>query len=180
MVVQQLVGVEPVALLHLGDHLVGTPVEAEVVHVAAAQHRGQRAADIAHLQAEQGGLAAIDLHHRLRLVDLQIGVEEHEQSARPRVLQELLRHVIQVRERIGAADDELDRQALSARQRRRLERHDLRAGDLRHVLLHERLQLRGGARAAIPRFQHHARDVLARHVELEDVIVLGVARQSPR
>ena len=81
VVVEQLIGVEPVALLHLRDHLVGAAVEAEVIDVAAAQHPGQRAADVAHLQAELRGLVAVDLDGRLRLVDLQIGVEEDEHAA---------------------------------------------------------------------------------------------------
>ena len=42
-------------------------------------------------------------------------------------------------------------------------------------LLHQRLQHVGGARALVPRLQHHAGDVLAGHVELEDVVGLGIA-----
>ena len=86
-------------LLDLRDHLVGAAVEREVVDVAAAQHRAQRGADVAHLEAELRGLVAIDHDRGLRRVDLEIGVEEDEAAGGERLLQELLRHVVQRLER---------------------------------------------------------------------------------
>jgi hypothetical protein len=81
----------------------------------------------------------------LRLVDLQVVVEEDEHAALERFLQELLRHVVQALEGIRRADDELDRQADAARQRRRLEGDDPRACDiLVQLLLDQRLQRVGG------------------------------------
>ena len=127
VIVQQLVGVEARALLDLRDHLVRPAVEAEIVDVAAAQHRRQRRADIAHLEAELRGLVAVDHDRRLRLVDLEVGVHEDEHAARIGFLQEVLRHLVQRTEGAGRVDDELDRQTDGAGQRRRLEGHDLRA-----------------------------------------------------
>ena len=68
-----------------------------------------------------------------------------------RLLQELLRDVVQALERVGGDDDELDRQAEAAGQRRRLERGDAHAGDLAQLLLQHGLQLVGGLRCAGPR-----------------------------
>ncbi len=56
--------------------------------------------------------------------------DEDEHAARVGFLQEVLRHLVQRTESAGRVDDELDRQADGAGQRRRLERHDLRARDL--------------------------------------------------
>ena len=142
--------IEPVTLLHLGNDLVGTAADAEIIDVAAAQHGGERSADVAHLQAELRRLVAIDGDVGLRIVDLQVAVEEDEHAAVQRLLQELLRHVVQSRERIGGGDHELHRQADAARQRRRLKRRDPHAGDLIQFLLQHRLQFGGGARALDP------------------------------
>ncbi len=130
VVVEQLLRVQPVALLHLRDDLVGAPAHAEIVDVAAAQHGGKRAADVAHLEPELRGLVAVDGHVDLRIVELEIAVEKDEHAALQRVLQELLGDVVEALERLGGADDELHRQADAARQRRRLERDDAHAGDL--------------------------------------------------
>jgi hypothetical protein len=46
-----------------------------------------------------------------------------------RACPDLLRHRVQVLERLGGGDDELHRQARGARQRRELEGHHLGAGD---------------------------------------------------
>ena len=67
-----------------------------------------------------------------------------------RLLQELLRDVVEALERIGGGDDELHRQADAAGQRRRLERRDPHAGDLVQFLLQHRLQLVGGLACADP------------------------------
>ena len=96
-------------MLHLRNDLVGSSGETEVVHIPAAQHRTQGAADIAHFQAEQCGLVAVDLHDGLWLVELQVGIEEYEQPAGPCILKKPLRHVVQTRKWIGRTDDELDR-----------------------------------------------------------------------
>ena len=87
-----------------------------------------------------------------------------------RLLQKLLRDVVQALERLGGDDDELHRQAEAARQRRRLERGDPHAGDLAELLLDHRLQRIGGLRALVPGLEHHAGDRLAGHVELEHVL----------
>ena len=73
-------------------------------------------------------------------------------------------------ERLGGADDELNRQADRARQRRRLEGDDADAGDLAQFLLHHRLQRVRRSLALVPGFQHHAGDRLPGHVDLEHVL----------
>ena len=85
VVVEQLVRVEAETLLHLRNDLVGAAAHAEIIDVAAAQHGGERAADVAHLQAELRRLVAVDHDVGLRLVDLQVAVEEDELAARLRL-----------------------------------------------------------------------------------------------
>ena len=109
VVIQQLVRVQAIALLHLWDHHVGAPGQAEVVDVAAAEHRGQGIADVLHVQSEQCGLVAVDLHRGLGQVDAQVRVQEHEHAALLGLGQEILRYLVQTPERLGGADDELDR-----------------------------------------------------------------------
>ena len=112
--------------------------------------RRERAADVAHLQAELRGLVAIDGDVGLRIVDFQVAIEEDEHAALQRLLQKLLRDVVQPLERLGGDDDELNRQADAAGQRRRLKRGDAHAGDLAQFLLQHRLQLVGGLACAGP------------------------------
>src|SRR4029450_10625699 len=52
---------------------------------------------------------------------------------------------------------------------------DRGAGDAGELLLDDRLELVRGERALVPRPEHVARDRLAGHVELEDVVSLLVA-----
>ena len=48
-------------------------------------------------------LVAVDLDRRLRLVDLEIRVDEEEHAARARLLQHRLRDFVQPVERLGGA-----------------------------------------------------------------------------
>src|SRR5579871_2287762 len=118
MVVEQLPRIQPKTLLHLRNDLVRTSAHAEIVDVAAAEHRGERRADIAHLQPELGGLVAVDDHVVLRIVDLEIAIEKDEISAALRLLKKLLRDIVETLERFGGADHELYRQSDASRQRR--------------------------------------------------------------
>ena len=67
----------------------------EIVDIAAAEHGGERVADVAHLQADLRRLVAVDGDVGLRLVDLEIAVEEDEIAACLRLAQEFLRDVVQ-------------------------------------------------------------------------------------
>ena len=141
MIVEQLVRIEPETLLYLRDDLIGAPAHAEIVDIAAAEHGGERAADVAHLQAELRGLVAVDHDVGLRIVDFQIAIEEDEIAALLRLLQKVLRNLVKPLERLGGADHELNRQADASRQRRRLKGDHAHAGNLCQLLLHDRLQL---------------------------------------
>ena len=179
VVVEQLLRIEAEALLHLRDDLIGASAHAEIVDVGAAQHGGERAADVAHLQAELRSLVAVDQDVGLRIVDFQIAIQEDEQAALLRLAQKLLSNVVQALERLGRADHELNRQSDAARQRRRLEGDDTHTRNLRDLLLHDRLQLVSRHRAAVPRFQRHAGNGLPRHVDLKDVVGLGMLEEDP-
>ena len=115
IVVPELLGVEPFTLHHLRDHLVRAAGKAEIVDIAAAQHRPQRAAHVAHGQAELGGLVAVDLDGDLRLVDLEVGIQEDEDAARMGLSQKRLGHIVQPLKGFGGADHELHRQPAAAR-----------------------------------------------------------------
>ena len=89
MDVRKLVGSQPILALHLRDHLVAAALDAEAVHVVAAEHRRQIAARLAEIDALRSELVAIEDHLRLRLVELQVRVGEDEHAARERLLHEL-------------------------------------------------------------------------------------------
>ncbi len=135
VVVLQLAGIEAVLLRDLRNDLVGAAVELEKVDVTAAEHGRHRRADVLHGQAELRGHIAVDVQAGLRQVDAQVRLQEDELAGFQRVLQEFLRHVIELVRRFGGGDDELDGQPARARQRRRLEHGDLAAGDVIELLL---------------------------------------------
>ena len=81
------------------------------MRIAAAQRGGERAADVDHSQAELRGLFAVDDQRQLRLIDLEISVEEHELSRRQSFRQEFAGDAVHFLEGVGALEDELNRQA---------------------------------------------------------------------
>ena len=93
--------------------------------------------------------------------------------------QQVLRHLVEVLQRLGGGDHELHRQALRPGQRRELERRHLRAGDVIPALLQHLLQLIRGARALAPGLEQHAAEACVHralaHV-LEHAVVLGQRR----
>jgi hypothetical protein len=80
-IVEQLIGVQARDSLDLRNDFVGSSLHAEVVDVTAAQQTAERSADLAQGQAQLCRLVAVDLNHRLRRVDLQVGVDKHEHAA---------------------------------------------------------------------------------------------------
>ena len=177
VIVEQLLRIEPEALRHLRDYLVGASAHAEVVDIAAAEQRRKRPANVAHLEAKLCGLVAIDRHVGLRIIELQVAIEEDEHPALHCLLQELLGDVVQTRERIGGDDHELDRQAEAAGKRRRLERRDANTGNLAQFLLQNRLNCIGRLRSLVPRLEHHAGERLAGHIKLEDMLGFRMMRE---
>ena len=78
--VRQVVGV---AAIHVGDLqldvvLLGIAFEAR--HLAAAEHRFERAADLDDAGADRGDFVAIHVHLQFGLVELQIGVGVHQRG----------------------------------------------------------------------------------------------------
>ena len=157
MVVHQLIRGKPFTLLDLWNHFVGAAGHTEIVDIAAAEHGSHRRADILHSQSHLGQLVAVHLQHGLRLVDFEVGIHVHEQSAGMRLFQKGLRNFIESGKGIGRADDKLHRKPLArAGQRRRLKNHRICAGDLTDSFLHLRLQCPGRTGSFIPRLEHKA------------------------
>ena len=88
--VRELVGGEALGALDLRDHLVAAALDAEAVDVVAAEHRRQVAARLAQVDALRAHLVAVEHDLGLRLVELQVGVGEHEHAARERLADELV------------------------------------------------------------------------------------------
>ena len=74
--VGELIGRQAVAALDLRDHLVAAPLNAEPVHVVAAEQRRQVPPDLAHVDALRPQLVTVEHHLDLRLVELQVRVGE--------------------------------------------------------------------------------------------------------
>src|SRR5262249_2213411 len=86
-----------------------------------------------------------------------------------RRVEEFAGDLIEPFERIGRLYHELDRQAETARQRRRLKCDDAGAGNLAQLLLERRLQLVGRQLALVPRRENVPADILPLKVKLEDM-----------
>src|SRR6185437_10562513 len=118
--VAQLVGVQPVDPLDLGDDLVAAAADVEEVDVVAAHGGGEIGADLGQVQAQGRDLVAVDHDLGLGLVDLDVDLGREEEHARlGRVVRDLLRQGQQLVEVGGGGDDELHREVVAAGQRRR-------------------------------------------------------------
>ena len=84
----ELIRGKPLCPLDLRDHLVAAALDAETVHVVAAQHRREILAGLTQFDALRAQLVAIEDHFCLRLIELQVGVGEDEQPAGERLLHE--------------------------------------------------------------------------------------------
>ena len=143
--VQQVRGIEAIDLLHLRDDLVGAAIDGEVVDIAAAQRGRHVIAKLLHAQAHGGDLVAIGHHGGLRLVELEVSIDEVKHLGLACLVHHLLRHRIEVLEGLGGGDDELHRQARRARQGRELEGRHACASDVVPLGLEVLLDLMGAA-----------------------------------
>ena len=166
-IIEQLIGVEARDSLDLRNDFVGSSLHAEVVDVAAAQQTTERSADLAHGQAQLRRLVAIDFDHRLRRVDLQVGVDEHEHAAFYDRIEKGARHVIEPRCGFGGLDGELYRQAKCAGQGGLLKNGKPLSGQFIELLLQDILDLGRSELALVARNQRHTDDRLAGRIDLE-------------
>ena len=170
VIMPELVRIQAEALVDLRDDLVGAAAQFEEIHVAAAQHGRKRRADVLHVQAELCGHVAVDLDAGLRQVDAQVGLQEDELPGLLRILQELLRYVIKLVERLGCGDA---RTGSAGRGRpARAAAGTPRSASRRSgsACLAARAADGGGLGALIPGFEHHAADDLGGRIDLEHMV----------
>src|SRR3546814_4681038 len=72
----------------------------EVIDVAATEQGPERLADILHRQAKRRDLVTLHVDRDLRLVELQVGVDEVELAAVARLVEDAQQHVVEVCERL--------------------------------------------------------------------------------
>src|SRR5262249_43862398 len=87
---RQLIGRQALAANHLRNDFVAAALNAETIDVVSAQQDREIAAGLSEVHALGAELVAIEHHARLRLVELQVGVREHELAAGERFLHELI------------------------------------------------------------------------------------------
>jgi hypothetical protein len=175
VIVEKLILIEPIALFHLWDDLVGAAVEIEIIGVGAPEHRSERAAHVIHLETELRRFLTIDDDGNLRLVDLEIGVEKDEVSGLERPGEEFASYDVELLGRIRGGDDELDRQAVRARQRRGLEGDDLGSRYCAHLVLDHALQCSRARLALFPELEHPDRNPISRRVDLKHLVGFRMA-----
>ena len=113
--VLELVRRQALAALDLRDDLVAAPLDAEAVDVVAAEQRREVAARLAQVDALRAHLVAVEDDLGLRLVELQVGVGEHEEAARERLPTSWLANSASCCGLGGRGDDEVDREVAAAR-----------------------------------------------------------------
>jgi hypothetical protein len=91
----ELVGRQPLGALHLGNDFVAASLDAEPVHVVAAEKGREIPPGLPEVDTLRPQLVAVEDHLRLRLVELQVGVGEHEHPAGKRLLHQLLGELAQ-------------------------------------------------------------------------------------
>ena len=172
VIIQDLIRIQSKPLGDLRNDFVRTAGEPEILRIAAAQRGGERAADVDHSQAELRGLFAVDDKRQLRLINLEIGVEEHELSRRQSFRQEFAGDAVHLLERVGALEDELNRQARRAGERRRLEGDEAHARNGAQLLLEHMLQVLRADLALIRGLEHDAGQIRRRRIDLEHAVGL--------
>ena len=113
----------------------------------------------------------------MRLVDLEIGIDEEEHPARPCLVEHRLRNLVQPFEGLRGLDHQLHRQAAGARQGWKLERGDIRSGDAPPFFLQLGLQFGRAALALVPWLEQDAADPLVDDRYARDLEHLVVFRQ---
>ena len=169
----QLIRGEALAALHLGDHLVASPLDAEAVDVIPAQEGGQVAPGLAHLDSLGAHLVAVEDHLGLRLVELHVRVGVHEEPALECLPHELVRERHQLGRLGGRGDHEIHGKVSAARKRGRDHRDHADARDLRESARGLHLDLRRRLLPLAPGLGHDASEASGREHELERVLVLG-------
>ena len=122
----ELVDVQTLRAFDLRDDLVAAALVAKAVDVVAAKQRREVGSDLLQVQTECGHLVAVEDDLRLRLVVLQVGVREHEDTALERFGDELIGEFEQFSGLCGGRNDKLDREVASAGKRRRRDGNDLK------------------------------------------------------
>ena len=86
IVVVQLLGIEPISLLNLWNHLVGTIIKTEIIDIVSSEHGGKDFSYILHRKTELGSQIPVYDNLGLRQVIFQVAVEKHEHAAFLRLL----------------------------------------------------------------------------------------------
>ena len=166
---RELIRRQPLGALDLRDHLVAAPLDAEPVDVVAAEQRREIAAGLAQVDALRAQLVAIEDDLGLRLVELQVGVGEHEQAARERLLHELFGELAQLLRLGRRGDHEIDREVAAARAAAAAPCGITRtpaifdSGPIASIM-----QLLRRLRPLAPRLGHHAAEAAVGRRDLED------------
>ena len=147
----ELVGVEAVLALELGNDLVAASLDAEAVHIVAAQHGAEVGADLLKVEAKRGDLVAVEGDLGLRLVVLQVGVGVDEDPAGKGRLHEFLRGLEELPWFHGRGDHELDGKVAASGKRWWSGRDDSDAGNSRRLPAKVEGDLLAAARPLLPR-----------------------------
>src|SRR3989454_3573676 len=170
--VLELIGRETFRALHLRDDLVAAPLDAEAIDIVAAEERGQVRPGLAHVDTQRTHLVAVEDDLRLRLIELDVGVRVHEEAARVRLPDQLAGQLGDLRRLARGADDELDRKALAARQRRRRQGNHAHSRKLRERRGGLHLKLLGGLFPLAPGLENHAAESTAGRCDLKRDVAL--------
>jgi len=168
----ELVGGEPLGPLDLRDDLVAPPLDAEAVDVVAAEQGREVLSRLAQVDPLRAHLVAVEDDLRLRLVELQVRVGEHEEPALVGLLDELAGDLAELRRLRRRGDHEVDGEVAAPRQRRRDDRDDADARDARQPRRGLHLELGRALVPLLPRPGHHAAEPARRIGDLEGVLRL--------
>src|SRR5690606_14134508 len=78
VVVEQLLGIEPLAALDLRDDAITAAIVDEAVHITAAEHRAEVAGYVGEAEPHGRDLVLVDIDRNLRQIEFQIAVGEVE------------------------------------------------------------------------------------------------------
>ena len=152
------------------------PGDREVVDVAAAQRGAQRGADVLLRQPERRDMSRSTATVVCGLSSFR-SVSTKKNMPLAWALCSTACATRSGSERLRRLDDELQRQALRARQRRKLERRDARAGDADSISAAAPAAAASASCAALfPRLEQHAADALVergRAGDLEHLVIFG-------
>ena len=169
---RQLLRRQALHALHLRNHLITLALNAEPVHVVAAEQRRKILTRLAQINSLGAEFVAVEDNFSLRLVELQIRVGVNKHPTLERALYQLVGKLCQLLWLRGRGDHEVHREVSAAGKGRRGERNHTNTRNFRQWPSRFDQKLLRGLVALAPWLRHHTTKTACWIGDLKDALSL--------